>query len=66
MKPREEATLAYAFFVSESYSTRPYGLTVNVYYKDAVSDDILVKISVKADDIFEFVGRQTVRQRRFQ
>jgi len=35
VKPREEATLAYSFFVSEAYSTRPYGFTVNLYYKDA-------------------------------
>jgi len=35
VKPREEATLAYAFFISDQYSTRPYGFTVNLYYKDA-------------------------------
>jgi len=35
VKPREEATLAYSFFVSEAYSTRPYGLTVNLFFKDA-------------------------------
>jgi translocon-associated protein subunit alpha len=35
VKPREEATLAYSFFISDAYSTRPYGFTVNLYYKDA-------------------------------
>jgi len=34
VKPKEEATFAYSFFVSDAYSTRPYGLTVNLYYKD--------------------------------
>ncbi|RWS11127.1 Translocon-associated protein subunit alpha-like protein, partial [Dinothrombium tinctorium] len=34
VKPKEEVTLAYSFFVSDAYSTRPYGLTVNLYYKD--------------------------------
>ncbi|RWS30007.1 Translocon-associated protein subunit alpha-like protein [Leptotrombidium deliense] len=35
VKPKSEATFAYSFFVSDAYSTRPYGLTVNLYYKDA-------------------------------
>jgi len=35
IKPNEEATFAYSFFVSDAYSTRPYGLTANIYYKDA-------------------------------
>jgi len=35
VRPQEEATLAYSFFVSEAYSARPYGFTVNLYYKDA-------------------------------
>jgi len=37
VKPNEQATFAYSFFVSEAYSTRPYGFTVNLNYKDAVS-----------------------------
>ncbi|KAI1297295.1 Translocon-associated protein subunit alpha [Halotydeus destructor] len=35
VRPREEATLAYGFFVSDQYSARAYGLTVNLYYRDA-------------------------------
>jgi translocon-associated protein subunit alpha len=35
VRPNEEATLAYSFFVSEAYSARPYGFTVNLYYRDA-------------------------------
>lgn len=34
VKPQEEVTLSYSFFVSEAYSTRPYGFTVNLFYKD--------------------------------
>ena len=37
VKPKEQATFAYSFFVSDAYSTRPYGFTVNLNYKDAVS-----------------------------
>lgn len=37
VRPQEEATFAYSFFVSDAYSTRPYGFTVNLYYKDGVS-----------------------------
>jgi len=34
VKPQQEVTLAYSFFVSEAYSARPYGFTVNLFYKD--------------------------------
>jgi len=34
VKPQQEATFAYSFFVSEAYSTRPYGFTVSLFYKD--------------------------------
>jgi len=34
VKPQQEVTLGYQFFVSEAYSTRPYGLTVSLYYRD--------------------------------
>ncbi|XP_015790503.1 translocon-associated protein subunit alpha [Tetranychus urticae] len=34
IKPNEETTLAYSFFISEAYSTRPYGFTVELHYKD--------------------------------
>ena len=36
VKPNEQATFAYSFFVSDAYSTRPYGFTVNLHYKDPV------------------------------
>jgi len=34
VKPKHEVTLAYQFFVSEAYSARPYGFTVNLFYRD--------------------------------
>jgi len=34
VKPKQEVTLAYQFFVSEAYSARPYGFTVNLFYRD--------------------------------
>jgi len=41
VKPKEEVTLAYQFFVSEAYSTRPYGFTVNIFYRDADGNQYL-------------------------
>lgn len=29
--------MAYQFFISDAYSTRPYGLTVSLFYRDAVN-----------------------------
>lgn len=34
VKPKQEITLYYAFYTSETYSSRPFGLVVNLYYKD--------------------------------
>lgn len=36
VKPKHEATLAYSFIPSESFAGRPFGLNVNLNYKDAV------------------------------
>lgn len=35
VKPKQQATLSYSFFASESFSARPFGLTVNLMYRDA-------------------------------
>ncbi|TGZ57460.1 translocon-associated protein subunit alpha [Temnothorax longispinosus] len=35
VKPKHEATLAYSFIPSESFAGRPFGLNVNLNYKDA-------------------------------
>lgn len=34
VKPKQEISLYYAFYTSETYSSRPFGLVVNLYYKD--------------------------------
>jgi len=41
VKPKQEVTLAYQFFVSEAYSTRPYGFTVDLFYRDAEGNQYL-------------------------
>ncbi|XP_037528208.1 translocon-associated protein subunit alpha [Rhipicephalus sanguineus] len=35
VKPKQQATLSYSFFASESFSARPFGLAVNLRYRDA-------------------------------
>ncbi|CAN7988044.1 unnamed protein product [Ixodes hexagonus] len=35
VKPKQQATLSYSFFASESFSARPFGLAVNLMYRDA-------------------------------
>ncbi|XP_064467438.1 translocon-associated protein subunit alpha-like [Ornithodoros turicata] len=35
VKPKQQATLFYSFLVSESLSNRPFGLSVNLMYRDA-------------------------------
>lgn len=35
VKPKHEATLAYSFIPSESFAGRPFGLNVNLNYRDA-------------------------------
>ncbi|CAG2166232.1 unnamed protein product [Oppiella nova] len=41
IKPKQEVTLAYQFFVSEAYSARPYGFTVNLFYRDVDGNQYL-------------------------
>uniref|UniRef100_A0A1B6M708 Translocon-associated protein subunit alpha n=1 Tax=Graphocephala atropunctata TaxID=36148 RepID=A0A1B6M708_9HEMI len=38
VKPGHEATLAYSFIPSESFAGRPFGLSVNLKYRDASGD----------------------------
>nr|XP_015923351.1 translocon-associated protein subunit alpha isoform X2 [Parasteatoda tepidariorum] len=35
VKPKQDISLYYAFYTSETYSSRPFGLVVNLYYRDA-------------------------------
>lgn len=37
VKPNHEATLAYSFVPSETFAGRPFGLNVNLNYRDAVN-----------------------------
>jgi translocon-associated protein subunit alpha len=37
VKPKEQATLSYSFFVDESFAGRPFGLSINLGYRDMVS-----------------------------
>lgn len=34
VKPKEQATLSYSFFVDESFAGRPFGLSINLGYRD--------------------------------
>jgi len=51
--PNEEATFAYAFFVSEAYSTRSYGFTVNLHYKDSQGNQYLTSVFNETVSIIE-------------
>jgi len=41
VKPQQEVTLGYQFFVSEAYSARPYGMTVSLYYRDTAGNQYM-------------------------
>ena len=53
VKPGEEATFAYSFFVSEAYSARPYGLTVNLHYKDQAGAPYLTAVFNETINVVE-------------
>ena len=53
VRPDEEATFAYSFLVSEGYSTRPYGFTVNLHYKDAEGQDYTTAVFNQTVSIIE-------------
>lgn len=36
VKPEQEATLSYSFIPSDTFAGRPFGLNVNLNYRDAV------------------------------
>jgi len=37
VKPKHEATLAYSFIPAEAFAGRPFGLNINLSYRDLVS-----------------------------
>lgn len=52
VEPSRQATFEYAFTPSETFNARPFGLTINLNYKDSVSVKIcsLSKILEWKDD----------------
>jgi translocon-associated protein subunit alpha len=42
VKPNHEATLVYSFIPSDSFAGRPFGLNINLNYRDAVSNYFLL------------------------
>jgi len=42
VKPNHEATLAYSFIPSESFAGRPFGLNVNLNYRDTVCINLYI------------------------
>ncbi|XP_054164936.1 translocon-associated protein subunit alpha-like [Oppia nitens] len=53
VKPKQETTLAYQLFVSEAYSARPYGFTVNLYYRDSDGNQYLNAVFNETVNIVE-------------
>lgn len=53
VRPDEEATFAYSFLVSEGYSSRPYGFTVNLNYKDAEGQEYTTAVFNQTVSIIE-------------
>ena len=42
VEPKRQATFEYGFMTNEAFSGRPFGLTVLLNYKDAVSLSLLI------------------------
>jgi len=42
VKPKHEVTLAYSFLPSESFAGRPFGLNVNLNYRDVVCMNLYI------------------------
>ena len=56
VKPKEQATLSYSFFVDESFAGRPFGLSINLGYRDMVRRIIHGQIKPRPrgpDEIFQ-------------
>lgn len=53
VKPKQQATLFYSFLVSESLSNRPFGLSVNLMYKDADGHPFLDAVFNETVEIIE-------------
>ncbi|KAJ6221428.1 hypothetical protein RDWZM_007240 [Blomia tropicalis] len=53
VKPKQEVTLSYQFYVSDVYTPRPYGLSVNLYYRDADNKQYLSPVFNETINIVE-------------
>lgn len=61
VKSKHEATLAYSFIPSESFAGRPFGLNVNLNYRDVVSVKLYICVKIlgviRIDTFFIFLFR---------
>uniref|UniRef100_A0A1W7R9D5 Translocon-associated protein subunit alpha n=1 Tax=Hadrurus spadix TaxID=141984 RepID=A0A1W7R9D5_9SCOR len=53
VKPKQQVTLYYAFYTSESFSSRPFGLTVNLLYHDLEGNQYLDAVFNETVNIIE-------------
>lgn len=53
VQPSEEATLAYSFIPSESFAGRPFGLNINLAYRDASGNSYLDAVFNETVQIIE-------------
>jgi len=53
VKPKEQTTIAYSFIPSESFASRPFGLTVNLNYRDAEGNAYLEAVFNETVNIIE-------------
>jgi len=54
VKPKEQATLWYRFYVDESFAGRPFGLTVNLAYRDMEGKPYLDAVYNETVTVVEF------------
>lgn len=53
VKPKQQVTLYYAFYTSETFSSRPFGLTVNLLYHDLEGNQYLDAVFNETVNIIE-------------
>lgn len=53
VKPKQQVTLGYTFIPNEAFSSRPFGLTVNLFYRDAAGSMFLDAIFNSTVNIVE-------------
>ncbi|XP_067132517.1 translocon-associated protein subunit alpha-like isoform X2 [Centruroides vittatus] len=53
VKPKQQVTLYYSFYTSESFSARPFGLTVNLLYRDVDGNQYLDAVFNETVSIIE-------------